>query len=84
MICSSFCIYKYYYSNVVDIDYVFSLMKKDEFIAFNKEKNDDVCLDIDSKGLRLNFIHGRQSAHMRLKGHREKRHICKSAHISGV
>ena len=29
-------------------------MNKDEFIAFNNEKNDDICLDIDSKEFRIN------------------------------
>lgn len=41
-------------SYIVDLDFAFSLMKKDEFIAFNKEKNDDICLDIDPKEFRIN------------------------------
>ena len=41
-------------SDIVDSDFAFSLLKKDEFIAFNNEKNDDVCLDIDPKGFRIN------------------------------
>ena len=41
-------------SDIVDFDFAFSLMKKDEFIAFNNEKNDDVCLDIDPKEFRVN------------------------------
>ena len=41
-------------SDIVDIDFVLSFMKKDEFIVFNGEKNDDVCLDIDPKGFRIN------------------------------
>lgn len=40
--------------NIVDYDFAFSLIEKDEFIAFNNEKNDDVCLDIDPKEFRIN------------------------------
>ena len=40
--------------DIVDSDFAFSLIKKDEFIAFNNEKNDDVCLDIDPKEFRIN------------------------------
>lgn len=28
-------------------------MKKDELIAFNNERNDDICLDIDEQSFRL-------------------------------
>ncbi|MBE7031943.1 MAG: transposase [Ruminococcaceae bacterium] len=41
-------------SDIVDSDFAFSLLKKDEFIAFNDEKNDDVCLDIYPKEFRIN------------------------------
>ncbi len=47
-------------SNIVDFDFVFSLMNKDEFISFNNEKNDDACLDIDSKDYRINDIDARK------------------------
>ena len=30
------------------------MTKKDKFIDFNNEKNDDVCLDIDPKEFRIN------------------------------
>ena len=40
--------------DIVDSNFAFSLIKKDEFIAFNNEKNDDVCLDIDPKEFRIN------------------------------
>ena len=43
-------------SGVVDLDFALSLMKKDEFINFNNEKNDDICLDIDAKDFRINDI----------------------------
>jgi len=43
-------------SRVVDLNVVLSLMKKDEFIAFNNEKNDDICLDIEAKDFRINDI----------------------------
>ena len=41
-------------SNIVDCEFAFSLMKKDKFIDFNTEKNDEVCLDIDPKEFRIN------------------------------
>ena len=41
-------------SEIVDFDYALSLMKKEEYILFNNEKNDDVCLDIDPKEFRIN------------------------------
>ncbi len=43
-------------SEVVDLDFALSLMKRDEFIAFNNENNDDNCLDIDEKDFRINDI----------------------------
>ena len=43
-------------SEIVDLDFALSLMKKDEFIAFNNEKNDDACLDIEAKDFRINDI----------------------------
>ena len=39
---------------VIDFDYTLSLMEKEAFIAFNNEKNDDCCLDIEVKDFRLN------------------------------
>ena len=33
-------------------------MKKDKFIDFNTEKNDEVCLDIDPKEFRINERQG--------------------------
>ena len=41
-------------SKIVNFDFAFSIMKKDEFIAFNNEKNDDICLDIKPKEFRIN------------------------------
>ena len=41
-------------SDIVDYDFIFSMMKKAEFLTFNNEKNDDICLDIDLKGFRIN------------------------------
>ncbi len=40
-------------SEIVYLDFVLSLMKKEEFIDFNNEKNDDVCLEIDDTRFRL-------------------------------
>lgn len=42
--------------DIVDIDFALSMMKKDEFVSFNNEKNDDNCLDIDAKDFRINDI----------------------------
>ena len=47
-------------SDIVDFDFALSIMKKDEFIVFNSEKNDDVCLDIDPKEFRINDSDARQ------------------------
>ena len=41
-------------SEIVDFDFALSMMKRDEFIAFNIEKNDDICMDIDPKKFRIN------------------------------
>ena len=41
-------------SDLVDIDYIFSIINREEFILFNNEKNDDKCLEIGGKGYRLN------------------------------
>ena len=47
-------------SDIVDLDFAFSLLKKDAFIAFNNEKNDDICLDIDPKEFRINDSDARE------------------------
>ena len=39
---------------VIDFDYTLSLIKKEDFIVFNNEKNNDFCLDITHKEFRLN------------------------------
>jgi len=39
---------------VVDIDYVFSIINKDEFITFNTKTNDNKFLECDEKIFRLN------------------------------
>ena len=56
--------YKYssyfdYYCNeseVVDMDFAFSILAMDEFIKFNNQMNDDVCLDIDERKSVLNDL----------------------------
>lgn len=40
-------------SEIVDFNFALSMMKKEEFIAFNHEKNDDICLDINEQNFRL-------------------------------
>ena len=39
--------------NLVDIDFCLSIIDKEEFIEFNNEFNDDVCLDISDNDFRL-------------------------------
>ena len=39
--------------NLVDIDFCFSVIDKEQFIEFNNEFNDDVCLDISDNDFRL-------------------------------
>ncbi|MBO5066562.1 MAG: transposase, partial [Clostridia bacterium] len=48
-------------SDIVDSDFAFSLLKKDEFIDFNNENNDDICLDIDPKEFRINDSDARKT-----------------------
>ena len=40
--------------NLVDIDFCFSIIGKEQFIEFNNEFNDDACLDISDNDFRLN------------------------------
>ena len=35
-------------SNLVDTDFVYSLMTKEQFIEFHKEENSDNCLEIEN------------------------------------
>ena len=39
--------------NLVDIDFCLSIIDKEQFIEFNNEFNDDVCLDISNNDFRL-------------------------------
>ena len=41
-------------NDIMDCDFAFSLLKKDEFITFSNENNDDICLDIDPEEFRIN------------------------------
>ena len=41
-------------SEIVDTDFALSIMGKEEFINFNREKNDDKCMDYEEKSNRLN------------------------------
>lgn len=41
-------------STLVDIDFCLSIIDKEQFIEFNNEFNDDVCLDISNNDFRLN------------------------------
>jgi len=43
-------------SQLVDMDFAFSLIDKDWFSEFHKENNDDKCLDINEKNFRLSDI----------------------------
>ncbi|MCH5210577.1 MAG: transposase [Oscillospiraceae bacterium] len=40
-------------SELIDIDFTYSVIKKDKFIDFNKENNNDICLDIHKQEFRL-------------------------------
>ena len=40
-------------SEIIDFEFALSIMNKDEFIIFNNEKNEDVCLDIDTQKFRI-------------------------------
>jgi len=40
-------------SELVDIEFVYSMMSKDEFINFNNEPNSDECLEIENISFRL-------------------------------
>ena len=40
-------------SRLVDVGYAFGMMGKEEFIEFNNEKNDDVCLEIEDISFRM-------------------------------
>lgn len=43
-------------SQFVDLDFAFSILDRDEFIGFNNQINDDVCLDIVERKSKLNDI----------------------------
>ena len=38
---------------IIDTEFAYSMMSKEQFIEFNKEKNSDSCLDIDESKFRL-------------------------------
>lgn len=41
-------------STLVDIDFCLGIIDKEQFVEFNNEFNDDVCLDISNNDFRLN------------------------------
>jgi len=47
-------------NELVDLDFAFSIISKEYFIAFSKEKNDDKCLDYDEKDFRLSDADARK------------------------
>ena len=47
-------------SDVVDFDFALSILPKPEFMNFNNESNDDVCLDITAKDFRINDVDARR------------------------
>lgn len=47
-------------SEVVDMDFVYTLLSKDEFIEFNNEENNDLCLDISDRDFILNDIDAKE------------------------
>ena len=40
-------------NDLIDIEYAYTLMSKEEFIEFNNEKNEDVCLEIEDISFRI-------------------------------
>ena len=40
-------------NRVVDIDFAYSMLSKGEFIKFNNEKNEDICLEIEDISFRI-------------------------------
>jgi REP element-mobilizing transposase RayT len=54
-----FCSYFDYFcneSNLLDMDFAFSILSKEAFIAFNNQPNADVCLELDSSKSNINDI----------------------------
>lgn len=54
-----FCSYFDYFceeSDIIDMDFAFSMLDRDEFITFNNEQNNDICLEIDSARNSINDI----------------------------
>lgn len=47
-------------NEVVDTEFALSVLNKEEFIEFNNEQNDDVCMEIDEQDFRLNDIDARK------------------------
>lgn len=47
-------------SRLVDSDLALSILEKDDFIKFNNESNNDVCLDVEEKDFRINDIDARK------------------------
>ncbi len=54
-----FCSYFDYFCNessLLDMDFAFSILSKEDFIAFNNQHNTDVCLELDSSKSNINDI----------------------------
>ena len=45
---------------LVDSNLALSILEKDDFIKFNNESNNDVCLDVEEKDFRINDIDARK------------------------
>lgn len=54
-----FCSYFDYFceeSEIVDMEFVFSMLDKEQFIIFNNEQNSDICLEVDDTRKNINDI----------------------------
>ena len=47
-------------SQLIDTNYIYSIIAKEQFIEFNKMKNDDECLECDEKDLRLSDLEAKE------------------------
>lgn len=50
---SSYNDYVYCKNSLIDTDFVFLMISKEQFVEFNNEINDDICLDIEEQKFRL-------------------------------
>ena len=47
-------------NELIDLDFVFTIISKEDFVKLHKEENDDKCLDCDMHEFRLNDTDARR------------------------